>query len=145
MKIDDIEKEWAIDSILNDVEVDREISKTLSLHSKYWNILNDERKMYRKFERELPVLKLDLKEYYGGTISPEVLESRKWEPYQKKLLKSSIDMYVDASDEMIELQDRLSMQGAKVKFLEDIVKHINSRQFAIKSLVEIKKLMFGVV
>lgn len=145
MKTKEIEESWEKDCVFNDMKIQEEIRKTLSLHSKYHNMLNDERTALRKLERELPELKLDLKDYYEGNISLEVLEKRKWKPFQRALLKTNVPLYIEADKAMRELQDQITLQSYKVKFLEDIVKQINSRNFLIKSSIEINKLMFGVV
>jgi hypothetical protein len=144
MKLDEIQKVWEEDNV-NDIDLEKETVKVVKLHSKYWNILNDEKILLRKIEKEEPELRIDLRSYYDGTISMEVLEKRNWQPFQKRILKSVVDDHIEANQDWQVLRDRITIQNIKIKYLEDIIKNLNQRQFHIKNIIEFKKLMFGVV
>jgi hypothetical protein len=144
MKLDEIQKLWEEDNV-NDIDLEKETVKVIKLHSKYWNILNDEKILLRKIEKEEPELRIDLRSYYDGTISMEVLEKRNWQPFQKRILKSVVDDHIEANQDWQILRDRITIQNIKIKYLEDIIKNLNQRQFHIKNVIEFKKLMFGVV
>jgi len=144
MKLEEIQKVWEEDNV-NDIDLEKETVKVVKLHSKYWNILNDEKILLRKIEKEEPELRIDLRSYYDGTISMEVLEKRNWQPFQKRILKSVVDDHIEANQDWQILRDRITIQNIKIKYLEDIIKNLNQRQFHIKNVIEFKKLMFGVV
>ena len=144
MKLEEIQKVWEEDNV-NDIDLEKETVKVVKLHSKYWNILNDEKILLRKIEKEEPELRIDLRSYYDGTISMEVLEKRNWQPFQKRILKSVVDDHIEANQDWQVLRDRITIQNIKIKYLEDIIKNLNQRQFHIKNVIEFKKLMFGVV
>lgn len=144
MKLEEIQKLWEEDNV-NDIDLEKETVKVVKLHSKYWNILNDEKILLRKIEKEEPELRIDLRSYYDGTISMEVLEKRNWQPFQKRILKSVVDDHIEANQDWQVLRDRITIQNIKIKYLEDIIKNLNQRQFHIKNIIEFKKLMFGVV
>lgn len=145
MKIGDIEELWKEDSIVNDVLLDDESTKTHKLHHKYYIILNDERKALFKLEAELKVLKRDKWEYYTGILDEEILKERGWLPNGNKILKSSANMYIDADKDIVNFEYLIGIQTQKIKFLESIIDQINRRSFFIKNAIEYRKFTNGVV
>ena len=94
MRFDDIRKMVEKDMVIDDSELDLESLKIPQLHNKYLNLFHDERILLRKLEVERRELIRDKWEYYSGKMSEEELARREWEPFQLKVLKQDLDMYI---------------------------------------------------
>lgn len=145
MKITEIEELWKIDSEINDVAYDIESDKTHKLHHKYFTILNDEKKAFLKLEAQYKSLRLDKYEYYTGTLDQERLKERNWLPFGIKILKSNVNMYIDADKDILNDEYRIGLQMQKLEFLKSIIDQINRRSFVIKNSIEWRKYTSGVV
>ena len=75
-------------------------------------------------------------EYYVGTISDEDLMERGWQPNPLKIMRSDIQMYIDADTDIVELLQKRALQQEKVDLVNDILKSINTRGFQIKNAID---------
>jgi len=82
-------------------------------------------------------------EYYTGKISEEDLEEKGWEPFNLKILKSDIDMYLDSDNDMILMKQKITYQEEKVFYLESIIKEISQRNWEIRNAIEWRKFVSG--
>jgi len=136
MNIDEIHELWSNDSKIDQDELAEESLKTPQLHSKYLKLYYSERLKLKQYDfkyRELLKLK---HEYYNGLISEEDLRENGWEPNQLKIMKSDIQMYIDADSDVIELLQRKALQQEKVDMIESILRTINNRGFQVKNAID---------
>ena len=141
MKIDDIIEEWKKDSVIDSVELDRESMHIPNLHAKYLAVLSSARRKRKGFIYKKRILERDLKEYYKGDLNnPEDLTRIKRDPWERKLLKQDVDSYVEADNEIIELDGKIDMQSEIIYVLEEIIKAINNRGFQISTAVKWRAL-----
>lgn len=136
MNIDEIHELWSKDSKIDQDELAEESLKTPQLHSKYLKLYYSERLKLKQYDfkhRELIKLK---HEYYNGLISEEDLRENGWEPNQLKIMKSDIQMYIDADSDVIELLQRKAIQQEKVDMIESILRTINNRGFQVKNAID---------
>ena len=137
MKIEDIVSQWDIDSKIDQTDLGSESLNMPTLHHKYYKIYLGERAAYFKQKNELASFKHLKYEYFLGHLNnPEDLKELGWEPFQKKLLKSDVESYLDADKDLIDKKLKLSMQEEKLTYLEAIIKSINNRGFAIKNAID---------
>ena len=127
MRFDDIRKMVEKDMVIDDSELDLESLKIPQLHNKYLNLFHDERILLRKLEVERRELIRDKWEYYSGKMSEEELARREWEPFQLKVLKQDLDMYIQSDSDVTKIDDRITLQIEKVDYLAYIVKSISGR------------------
>lgn len=144
MLIREIENEWEVDSVVNDINLDVESTRTHGLHFKYYVILNDEKKGLFKLEAEYKVLRLDKWEYFMGVLDEEKLKARNWLPSGLKILKSNVNLYLESDAEIIKKDVEISIQEQKIEFLKSIIDQINRRSFFIKNAIDFKKFTNGV-
>ena len=109
-------EEWQKDSSMSS-DYHRESMKTPQLHSKYLNYYFDEKKALTRMSKALAKMKRIRFEYYTGTINPVMLDKFKWEPFLRKILKSEVDMYLDADDVLSTMQIDHTDQKEKIKFI----------------------------
>lgn len=143
MKLELIQQQWEEDTQIDRSELGEEALRIPKLHSKYYNIYSEERMVLRALERSYRNLKTVKYEYYNGTISQDELNSYGWEPFQLRILKSDIPMYLESDKDLQDLQGRIDMQSEKVDFVESIIKSLPARGFNIKAAIEWERFKVG--
>ena len=144
MRFDDIRKMVEKDMVIDDSELDLESLKIPQLHNKYLNLFHDERILLRKLEVERRELISDKWEFYSGKMSEEELTRRGWEPFQLKVLKQDLDMYIQSDSDVTKIDDRITLQKEKVDYLASIVKSISGRGWEIKNAIEWRRFTSGI-
>ena len=144
MELSEIKKMAYKDMPIDDTELDLESLKTPQLHNKYLNIFHDERLVLRKLEIDHKTLLKTKWEYYTGKIDEETLEEYGWEPFPLKILKSDIQLYLDADSDLTRIENKIIYQKEKVTYLESVLKSINNRQWNIRGAIDWRKFISGV-
>lgn len=143
MKLSEIQDMWALDAKVDRTELGEESLRIPQLHSKYYNLFSNERMVLRQMEtsyKELYKLKF---EYYNGTISEEDLRQNGWEPFMLRVLKSDINVYIQADPDLGKQQMKIDIQQEKVDFLESIIKNLPARGYQIKAALDWEKFKVG--
>lgn len=143
MKLDEIHEMWRADCNVDKTELGEEALKIPKLHSKYLKVFTDERLALRKLEQDRKQLVLTKNDYYRGELPEEDLKENGWEPFRKSVIKSDIPMYIEADQDIIKLNLRITIQQEKVDVLEAIIKSISNRGFLIKSAIDFEKFKVG--
>jgi len=144
MRFDDIRSMVSKDMVIDDSELDVESLKIPQLHNKYLNLFHDERILLRKLEADKRELIRDKWEFYSGKMSQEELEERGWEPFQLKILKQDLDMYINSDTDVTRIDDRITLQKEKVDYLASIINSISGRGWEIKNAIEWRKFTSGI-
>lgn len=144
MTLDQLMDEWRKDSPVDSTELAIESLKIPELHSKYLKIYFEERRKLKALEFQNKELFLKKYEYYNGKLSMEELDELNWEPFQKRLMKNEIEMYLNSDKEIIQNNIRLVNQQEKLDFLQEVIKNLNQRNFQIKNAIEWRKFTQGV-
>ena len=97
----------------------------------------------KKLRYDYKMLELAKREYYDGTMAEEDLRERGWKPFQKKVIRQDIDKYIQSDKDIIQLSLKIDLHTANADYLEDIVKTIHSRNFIIKSMIDVMKFQAG--
>lgn len=143
MHLNDIKKQVEEDMPIDDTELDVASVNIPQLHNKYLNIFTDEKLAMHKIRGDLHrMIKLKW-EYYTGKLDQETLKLHGWEPFQLKILRQDLDIYMDSDDDVLKLRDKLTYQEEKVNYLEATLKAINNRQWNIRSAIEWRKFING--
>ena len=143
MKFEEIQKLWTSDCEIDETELSQEAVKTPQLHNKYLILFHDERLRLRTLRYDHNKLIRQKKDYFGGRMSAEEMESLDWEPFQLKLLKADIDTYIEADDDIINSSKIIAVVEEKVGYLESIVKSLVNRGFIIKNAIDWKRFTEG--
>jgi len=143
MKLDEIHNMWSQDCEMNRIELGEEALKIPKLHSKYLRMFSDERMLLRKLEEDRSTLKLLKIDYYRGVLPEEDLRANGWEPFRLSVLKSDLPMYLDADQDIVKINLKISVQQEKVDTLEAIIKSISNRGYLIKSAIDFERFKVG--
>ena len=141
MKIEDIMKEWKNDAKIDDINLDSSSIDIPNLHAKWLEIRTKAKSKLIKLQYTKKKLTKTLYEYYRGNLNnPDDLKEIGREPLLNKPLNSETTIYVDADDEMININLRIAAQEEIVEVLTEILKSINNRNWVIKAAVDYRKL-----
>ncbi len=143
MKFDEIKDMAASDCKIDGTELDIESIKIPQLHNKYLRLMQDEKLVLRSMISKRNTLFRLKWEYYTGKMSREELEHHGWEPFQLNVLKKDLEIYLDSDADLNIMRDRIAMIEAKISFLEEIIKELNSRAWKIKNAIEWRKFTSG--
>jgi len=143
MSTDDISEVWAADAVIDETNLGNEAKKIPQLHSKYYNMYYREALKVKKLKYDYKELEFDKREWLNGEMAEEDLLGHNWKPFQKKVMRQDMDKYIQADKDIINLSLRIDYHTERANFLEDIVKTIHSRNFIIKSMIDILKFQAG--
>ena len=143
MDLSDIRKLVAEDMPIDDTELDIESMTIPQLHNKYLNIYLDEKLVLQKLNSDYYRLKKTKWEYYTGKLDEDQLKEYGWEPFQFKILKQDIDLYMDSDEDLQKLSNNVAYQKEKISYLDSILKSINNRQWNIRNAIEWRKFING--
>ena len=140
MKIEEIIKHIEIDKKIDHTQLDTESLKIPEQAVKYQQLAYDEALRLRFIEKEYNVVKYNRWMYYTGKADPEVYSK---EPFDHKVLKSDINLFLDSDLILNEVQDRMLAQAEKLKLIVDAGKVMQNKSFNIKNALEHQKFMGG--
>lgn len=143
MKLDTIFENWALDSVIDQMDLGNSSLKTSELHHKYHKIYTNERLHLREIEIKLKQLKLEKHEFYTQGPTKETQEKGWKLPAIGKVLKQEASNYIDADPDVVDLTLRLGLQQEKVELLESIIRSINNRGYQIRNSIDFMKFMAG--
>ena len=142
VNIDALMKEWSEDTTIDSTNVDLELLKIGSLHSKYLNILSQHRLLVKDAEFKYNRMKKLKWEYYSGKMSEEDLAKHGWEPFSFKL-KSDIPTYMEADEDIIRIQEKKVYHEEAVKVIEYILNELKQRTWQLRSYIDWEKFVGG--
>lgn len=143
MTLDDIRKELERDTRIDDAALDAESLRIPQLHGKYLNFLMEERLSLARYENDVATITRDKWEYYTGKMSEEQLTARGWEPFNLKILRNDLDMYLNADADIVKARQKMQFQKEKVALLEEVVKELNNRHWKIRNAIEWRRFTNG--
>lgn len=143
MSTDDISTIWAEDSVIDETNLGKAAQNIPKLHNKYYSMYHKEVLRIIKYKSEYKTLNHLKREYYDGSMAEEDLKENGWKPFRLKVIRQDLDRYIQADQDIINLSLKIDYHSARAKYLEDIVKSIHSRNFIIKSMIDIAKFTAG--
>ena len=140
MDLETLQKQVDVDLKIDDTELDLESIRTPQLHNKYL-------KQFTKYSLQLKKVKDDYDgldkfkwEYYTGKSTMEVYQA---EPFDLKVLKADVHIYLNADEELQKLGQRIEYLKIVVVYLERVLREINNRNWNIRNTIEWKKFLHG--
>ncbi|MGY8864829.1 MAG: recombination mediator protein UvsY [Methylophagaceae bacterium] len=143
MDTNDISALWAVDCIIDETNLVGEARRIPQMHSKYYNLYYKEVLRVKKLKSDYTSMHMLKREYYDGSMSEEELKRNGWRPYQLKVLRADLDKYIQADKDVIKMSLTIDFHTANANYLEDIIKTLHSRNFIIKSMIDVLKFQAG--
>lgn len=140
MKLEDIQSQAEMDLLIDKTKLIDASIETPTLVNKYYGYLIQEGRILKMIENKLFEVYKDLYDYYLHFAPPEVYVAK---PFNRKVLKSDVDMFIQADAAYIDIINKIEAQKYKVKYIEEIIKQLNQRTYNIKNIVEHNKFTSG--
>lgn len=143
MKLEEIQNLYAEDVEIEPTDLSSESLKIPKLQLKYHRIYSQENMILKKLETEMKILKRDKFEFFVDGPSLES-KAKGWKfPAKGRIIKSDASMYIDADQDVIQLNLKIALQREKVDFLDAILKQLNNRGYNIKTALDFIKYTNG--
>ena len=140
MDLETLQNQVDVDLKIDDTELDLESIRTPQLHNKYLKQFTKYSLQYKKAKDDYDGLYKFKWEYYTGKSTMEVYQA---EPFDLKVLKSDIHIYLNADAELQKLGQRQEYLNVVVVYLERVLREINNRNWNIRNTIEWKKFLHG--
>ena len=140
MDLETLQKQVDVDLKIDDTELDLESIRTPQLHNKYLKQFTKYSLQYKKAKDDYDGLYKFKWEYYTGKSTMEVYQA---EPFDLKVLKSDVHIYLNADEELQKLGQRQEYLNVVVVYLERVLREINNRNWNIRNTIEWKKFLHG--
>ena len=142
MKYDDIRNLAEVELKIDKFALGDEATRTPNILMKFLDIYRTEKIILHKMNRKCDELKKDKWEYYAGKSSDEVYLEK---PFDIKVLRQDLDMYIAADPEFSELTYNIQTHKEKIFCLEKMLRGIEQREFSIKNAITMIRFDAGEV
>ena len=143
MELTELRKMVAAAARIDDTELDTESLRLPNLHNKYLNLYHDAKLRYERAANEYNRLYKLKWEYYTGKIDEETLKQKGWEPFDHKILRNDISVYMNGDDDLCLRKEKMAYIQSIVNYLEEVVKEITFRPTKIKNAIEWRRFLSG--
>lgn len=143
-KIKKLQDMWNADSKIDRLTLVEDLLINSNLNSKYVGLYASHREAVKYYENKLYKERLFKHEYYTGKSNYEALKERNLEPFGYKILKSEVEMYINADDDIIRISDKKHFHETMVKMLDSILWSIKDRGKSIIYIIEWEKHSNGI-
>ena len=142
--LDQILKQWDLDSVIDSTEPGKELLKIPKLHNNYLKILVKHRLAIKRVNFEYARLRRVKEEYYSGTISEEELTENGWEPFLLNVkTKQGIDKYLESDEQLIKLLEKKIYHDEAISVCESILQEVKNRTWEIRSYIDWERFIGG--
>ena len=140
MNLNDLKEMCDKDVKIDSTDLDGYSISIPELANKYHQLAFDERKTLRFLQGLYDVLLRQRWLYYSGKASENVYEEN---PFDLKVLKNDIDMFLDADTQIMNIKDKIEEQEEKIKLIEETARIIQNASFNISNTIKWKKFLSG--
>lgn len=140
MKMDELIEIVEKDLPIDNSELGKESLKTAVLFGKYLRLLMEEKASLARIEKDYNGLLHKKRIYYSGKAAPEEYKKN---PFNLKVLKTDIEYFTAADEEVAKKKMQFDLQTEKVNFLNEVLKHINQRSFLIGRAIDWERFVAG--
>lgn len=141
--IEEYEKMWAEDSKIDETNLIGEAARIPILHSKYYKLYHRAALRATKLRYDLKELERTKHDWMEGVLDQEDLKKLGWRPFGPKPMKSDMPRKIETDPDVVKLSLKIEYQSSIAKFLEDVVKQINNRNYVIKNMIDLIKFQAG--
>jgi len=139
MTLDELQK-WIEDNSEIGIDLDKAAREVPKLHGRAINIKSNEVAILKAMEIQLDQSLKDRWVYYSGKAEPQVYKE---EPFDLKILKADMDIFISADKKVSALKSKMEMQKLKIDAIDSFIKGLLQRSFLISNIVNYQKLMAG--
>jgi len=143
MDLDQLKEEASKDLIIaNEEQLGSESLKNQKIKIKYLDQRSRFQLLLQRANGNYQRMYREKWEYYGGKADAKVYVAK---PFDLKVLKNDLAMYISSDEEIIELMDKIGYLEIVIKYIDGIIKSIDNRGWDIKNAIEWKKFEAGMI
>ena len=142
MNLDELKLQVSQDLRVDDEHLDTESLKNQEIKAKYLDHKSKFELLLFKAKGDYKRLYREKWEYYGGKADAKVYVTK---PFDLKVLKSDLSIYIESDDEIIQCEHKVAYLETVVKYIDGVLKSINSRGWDIKNAIDWKKFEAGMM
>ena len=143
MTLEELQKEAREDlAIVDQEKLDQESYKNqnikpkwLEYRTRYDQLLIMRRADHQKLWREKW-------EYYGGKADAKIYVTK---PFDLKVLKTDLSIYIESDEEIIKLEHKIAYLETTIKYIDGVLRSIQSRGWDIKNAISWKQFEAGMI
>ena len=143
MKLEELQNEARNDlAIVNQERLDQESYKNQNIKPKWLEYKT-------KYDQLLIIAKADHQrmyrqkwEYYGGKADAKVYITR---PFDLKVLKTDLHIYIESDTDILKAEHKIAYLETVIKYIDGVLKSIQSRGWDIKNAISWKQFEAGMV
>ena len=142
MTLDELKVQVANDLKVNDERLDTESLKNQELYAKYLEIKSNFELLMYKAKGDYKILYRKKWEYYGGKADAKVYITR---PFDLKVLKTDLHIYIESDTDILTAEHKIAYLETVIKYIDGVLKSIQSRGWDIKNAISWKQFEAGMV
>jgi hypothetical protein len=141
LRYEQVKEEIKPQLVIDTHRLDDESLRTPQLFGAWMSVLSDEGIKLKQLLNLQKKAYLERWRYYNGTQTDKYYHE--YGIIHQKILKTDINVYLDADDYLCEIKEIVEIQEQLVNLLERSIKEIGSRTFHIKNAVEWRRFEAG--
>lgn len=142
--LEEIIKNWDVDSVIDSTEPGKELLKIPTLHNKYLKFLVKHKLALKRIHFEYSRMRKLKEEYYNGYLSQEELEEHGWEPFLLNIkTKMGVEKYLDSDKDLIKILEKKMYHDESVSVCESILQELKSRTFQLRDYISWERFIGG--
>ena len=95
-----------------------------------------------KAKGDYKILFKDKWEYYGGKADAKIYVTK---PFDLKVLKTALNIYIESDEEIIKLEHKIAYLETTIKYIDGVLRSIQSRGWDIKNAISWKQFEAGMI
>lgn len=143
MTLDFYHDAWEQDAPISPDNLDADARAVPYLHAKWWRFYTSERLAYKKLSIEFKLLYRQKWEWFTGKLHDDERNELGWPVQNLRVLSTNAQTYIDADPDIQTQQKRIALAEETLRFLEDVIKSINARNYSIKNAIDFLRFKMG--
>ena len=142
MTLDELQSIVAKELRVNDERLDSESLKNQELYAKYLEHKSRFELLSHKARADYKQIYKEKWEYYGGKADAKVYASK---PFDLKVLKTDLHIYIESDEDIIKAEHKIAYLETVIKYIDGVLKSIQSRGWDIKNAISWKQFEAGMI
>ena len=127
---------------VDDETLDKESYKNQELYAKYLDHKTNFELLLYKAKGDYKILFKDKWEYYGGKADAKIYVTK---PFDLKVLKTDLNIYIESDEDIIKLEHKIAYLETTIKYIDGVLRSIQSRGWDIKIAISWKQFEAGMI
>ena len=142
MNLDELKLQVEKDLKVDNEHLDTESLKNQEIKAKYLDIKSKYELLLFKAKGEYKKLYREKWEYYGGKADAKIYVTK---PFDLKVLKTDLSIYIESDEEIIKLEHKIAYLETTIKYIDGVLRSIQSRGWDIKNAISWKQFEAGMI